>query len=243
MIIGMLTEEIWPCIKDSIEYLSEKRAEQLSESVKAGLNFSIILGSACYLEGVFEALLRAIQSCRRTEFNRKDIDEFETRRAVNIYFNRLEEDISERIGRSTGAAAYDEMFGLLFGEPASGLREVAPLWEGVTVLFNFRNVLGHGRRVFARQFRGSTVPGGFREEFRGSYNVVEGYLLKRGLTNKKFVDARSEYAFLTDVIADHFWHLAKQMPSAISASLPQTEQNACMKTMDPDIQPTGSTSG
>jgi hypothetical protein len=231
MLIGMLNEEIWPCIKDTLEYLSKKRTERVSDSVKAGLNFSIILGSACYLEGVFEALLRAILTCRRVEFNRVHAKELDSERAVNLYFNRLEEDTSERISKSTGAAAYDEMFELLFGEPMSSLIKVEPLWEGVTILFNFRNVLGHGRRVFARKFEGLSIPGGFREDFRGSYRAVESYLLKKRLTNKRFIDAHLDYGFLSDAIADHFSCLAKQIPSAISASLPRVEQAACVRVL------------
>ena len=73
MLVITLTESIWPCIKTSLDYLVEKRGEPLPDPVKSGLNFSIVLGSACYLEGVLEALLRALLGCRRADFNRIEV--------------------------------------------------------------------------------------------------------------------------------------------------------------------------
>ena len=131
------TEPIWPCIKATLDYLVEKREDSVSKLVKSGLNFSIILGSACYAEGVLEALLRALLACRRAEFNRIRIpdDDFETRRAMNFYYARLEDELSRNIGRSVGAKGYDEIFTLLTGLRLSQLKEVKPIWEGATVLF------------------------------------------------------------------------------------------------------------
>jgi len=230
--ITIFTEAIWPSIKVTLEYLVSKRQEPVPDLVRAGLNFSIVLGSACYLEGILEALLKATLDCRRAEFNQTEIEDFESRRAVNVYYSRLEEDLSQRIGHCIGAQAYDEVFNLLAGQPLSQTKEVVPLWEGVTVLFNFRNVLGHGREVFARHFAGGAVVGGFKEEFAGGYRKVEDYLRKQGLLSRRFVDAHSEYLFLSDPIADHFWGLAKALPTAILCSLPPAEQNACLKVLE-----------
>ncbi|MFI5090860.1 MAG: hypothetical protein ACHP7P_12445 [Terriglobales bacterium] len=229
--ITIFTEAIWPSIEVTLEYLLSKRQEPIPDLVRAGLNFSIVLGSACYLEGVLEALLKAILGYRRAEFNRTKIEDFESRRAMNVYYNRLEEDLSQRIGHSNGAQAYDEVLDLLAGQRLSQLKEVVPLWEGVTVLFNFRNVLGHGREVFASHFAGGAVGGG-KEEFAGGYRKVEDYLRKQGLLSRRFVDAPSEYLFLSDPIADHFWGLAKALPTAILCSLPPAEQNACLKVLE-----------
>jgi hypothetical protein len=232
MRIEMFFEEIWPCIQETNDYLCAQRATQSSEGITAGLNFSIILGAACFLEGVLESFLRAILDCRRQEFNRNEIADFETRRAVNSYYNRLEVDLSERIGRSIGASGYSETFELVFGEPLTSLRDIAPLWEGITVLFNFRNVLGHGRRVFAQRFRPRRPEDGATEDFSGSYRVVESYLLKTRLMNERFMDAHSEYIFLSNAIADHFWELAKQVPPAMLRSLPDPERDACRRRIE-----------
>lgn len=227
MRVTTLTEAIWPCIEATVGHLVAQRKERVPDLVKSGLNFSIVLGCACYIEGVLETLLRALLACRRAEFNRIQIDDFESRRAMNTYYGRLEDELSRNIGRAVGSSGYDEIFKLLAGQRLSQLKEVKPLWEGLTVLFNFRNVLGHGREVSARHFAGGAIPGGFREEFSGSYSVVEGYLRKKKLLARRFVEAHSEYVFLSPPIADHFWKLARALPEAVVSSLPRKEQDTC----------------
>ena len=124
------------------------------------------------------------------------------------------------------------MFALIAGQRLSDLMGVKPLWEGITVLFNFRNVLGHGREVSARQYAGGFIPGGFKEEFTGSYRVVEDYLRKKHLLSRKFVDAHSEFLYLASDIADHFWQLARALPNAAIASLPDGERDACRLALE-----------
>ena len=99
MRITTFTEVVWPCIAAVVDHLAEQRKEELPDLVKSGLNFSIILGSACYVEGVLETVLRELLACRRTEFNSVDIDNFDLRRAMNTYYGRLEDELS----RNTGA--------------------------------------------------------------------------------------------------------------------------------------------
>jgi hypothetical protein len=232
MLIYNFTETLWPCLKSTLGYLTEKRNELAPEyTIRAGMNFCIILGSACFIEGILEAYLRAILRSRRLEFNRIEIPELELRRALNTYYHRIEHDLAERIGRSLGAQGYDEMVELLVGTRLSQLGKVAPLWEDITVLFNFRNVLAHGREVSARQFRGATVPDGFKEEFSGSYKKVEGYLQKKGLLSSRFVEAHNEYLFFADAVADHFRQLALALPDAFANSLPALERTACLTVM------------
>jgi hypothetical protein len=219
-----------------MDHIAERRKDQVPDLVKSGLNFSILLGSACYVEGVLEALLRELLACRRAEFNRIKIDDFDTRRAMNFYYRRLEDELSHNIGRTLGSSGYDEMFALLAGRQLSRLSKVEPLWEGITVLFNFRNVLGHGREVSARHFNGGVIPGGFREEFSGSYRVVEDYLRKKKLLARRFVEAHSEYLFLSTPIADHFWELARALPEAAMSSLARDEEAACRKMLERAIK-------
>jgi hypothetical protein len=209
-----------------IDHLVNHRKEHLPGLVRSGLNFSIVLGSACYVEGVLETLLRTILQCRRSEFNSVEIGDFDLRRAINTFFQRVETELAGDIGRATGAAGYDDMFALIAGHRLSDLMGVKPLWEGITVLFNFRNVLGHGREVSARHYAGG-IPGGFKEEFTGGYRIVEDYLRKKQLLSRKFVDAHSEFLYLSSDIADHFWQLARALPNAAIASLPDGERDAC----------------
>jgi len=115
MKITAFAEAIWPCIETTMDYLVELR-KGVPALVTPGLNFSIVLGSACYVEGVLEALLRELLAFRRTEFNRIEIDDIDSRRAINTYYGRLEDDLSRSVGRAVGASAYGEMFSLLAGQ-------------------------------------------------------------------------------------------------------------------------------
>lgn len=232
MLVRIITEAIWPCIEETLDHFAASRAEGLPPFVRPGINFSIILGSACYLEGVLETLLHALLEHRRSVFNKVTIPDFETRRSMNVFYKRLEEELSVRIARGLGADGYNDMFELLVGTPLNQFDTVKPLWEPVTVLFNFRNVLGHGRQVRARSFTGATVEGGFREEFSGSYRRVEAYLQKVGLLDRRFLDAVSEYIFLRDDIADHFWTIAKHVPAAVIKSLPKEQSDECAKALE-----------
>lgn len=231
MVTITITEALWPCIEATIDYLVEQREERAPDPVKSGLNFSIILGSACYVEGVLEVLLRGLLSCRTREYRCVNIEDLNSRRALNKYYARIQDEFSRNIGRAAGASGYDELFTLLAGQRLSQLKKVKPLWESITVLFNFRNVLGHGRQVSARQSFGGGVPGGFREDFYGSYKVVEDYLRKKRLIDRRFIDRHSEFMFLSGTIADHFWELAKAMPEAILSSLSDTDERSCREAL------------
>jgi hypothetical protein len=232
LLVRIITEAIWPCIEQTLDHFAASRDKNLPPFVRAGINFSIILGSACYLEGTLETLLQALLEHRRKVFSQVTIPDFETRRSMNVFYSRLEEDFSVRIARSLGADGYNDMFDLLVGTPLKQFKAVKPLWEPITVLFNFRNVLGHGRQVRARDFSGATVEGGFREEYFGSYRRVEDYLRKYSLLDRRFPDAASEYIFLQDDIADHFWAIAKQIPEAVIESLPPEEAGQCARALE-----------
>lgn len=230
----ILRNAIWPCIKDSTEHLRRYRDAGAPTEVVPGLNFSIILGSACLLEGVLEASLRALLELRRSTYSTLEIPDFETRRSMNTYYSRLEEDLDARIGRSLGAAGYDDLFMLVAGERLSQMKHVAPCWESITTLFNFRNVLGHGRQISARRRAARTEypdEGGFHvlswiDEFSGSYRVVESYLKKRKLLSSSFVDGSAPYLYLTNAVADHFLDVALGVAKTISESLTGAEKLA-----------------
>lgn len=121
MLIMTFTEAIWPCIEATLDYLLQQREPQLPKLVKSGLNFSIVLGSACYVEGVLESLLKSVLACRRAEFNRIEVNDIDARRARNLYYRRLEDNLSRQITRASGAQGYEEMFALLTGQSLSQL--------------------------------------------------------------------------------------------------------------------------
>lgn len=229
-IIYLFRETIWPCIAAALNFMREQRKDDAAEEIRAGINFSIILGSACYLEGVFETVLKALLEHQRNVYSKIEISEFETRRAMNVFYNRIEEDLEDRIASTMGASGYDKIFELLTGRTLSGLSHVAPMWEGVSALFKFRNVLGHGRPVTARQISAYYTKG-LEEEFSGGYRATDDYLRKRGLLQGKFTDHDSEYLYLSDEAADHFWELVQRIPKAIAESFSDEEAKVVQKAL------------
>jgi hypothetical protein len=220
-------EIIWPSIHAAVPHLQQERKTGLSAAIRAGLNFCIILGSACYLEGVLESGLKALLAHRRVNYRRLTGKRKELF-PMNWFYSRIEEDLEKRVCRATGSEGYDPLFELLTGTRLSKLPRMEPLWEGVTVLFQMRNVLGHGREVAAEHYSAhSEAP--FEELFSGGYSVAENYLRKKKLLASKFTQAKSNYIFLADPIADHFWNLATQAPKAIARSLDSRERRAFEK--------------
>ena len=221
-------ESIWPSIDVALCHLQIERKDGLSPAVRAGINFSIIVGSACYVEGVLETELKAILAHRRVNYRRLR-GRMREQRPMNFFYHRLEEDLENRI-RSANVAAYDDMFELLMGQRLSKLPGVKPIWEGLSVLFQLRNVLGHGREVIAQHV--IAYEGSKKEEvFFGGYRKAEDYLRKNKLLKRKFTDAHSEYIFLSDAIADHFWSIARRVPKAVSKSLDDRERRAVEKAL------------
>ncbi len=230
MMTTIYSETIWPSIFAALSYLQQQRSDKMSSKVRAGINFSIILGSACYLEGVLETALKALLAHRRTNYRRLR-GKMAEQRPMNFFYNRIEDDLEKRIRSSTGTDGYDPMFDLLIGQRLSKLPKVAPFWEGITVLFQLRNVLGHGREVIAKHVIAYWTPERGEEQFSGGYRRAEDYLQKTKLLDKKFTEAHSEYVFLSDKIADHFWDLARQMPKAVSKSLESRERRVFDKAV------------
>jgi hypothetical protein len=222
MQITIYTETIWPSIHAALLHFQQERKGGLPTDVLAGINFSIILGSACYLEGVLETGLKALLAHRRYSLE-KPRGSVQERRAFNAFYYGVTDDLERRICNATGTDGYDPLFELLTGMRLSKLSAVVPLWEGITVLFQMRNVLGHGRAVTAKRVNAYQMAVQDEEKFAGGYRRAEDYLRKRKLLDKKFTEAHSEYIFLSDKIADHFLDLARQTPKAISKSLDSIE--------------------
>ena len=51
--------------------------------------------------------------------------------------------------RTTGLQNYDKLFELFCKKRISKMSNMEPLWEGLQILFNFRNVIAHGREALA----------------------------------------------------------------------------------------------
>lgn len=217
-------------------YLTVQRASisEESGSLRVGLNFSITLNSACYVEGALEAGLKSLLAQRRKLYYSIEKSDFYTRKTTNQIFNKLSDDLEARIGRATGPTSYDDLFEILLSERISKFDAIQPLWEGIVVLFHFRNVIAHGREIAACLSYGWWTEGAWEENFSGGYKKTEDYLLKNKLIEKRFVEELSDAIYFTDEVADHFWKIANEFIKRISESLSGEEK----KAFDSAIWPT-----
>jgi hypothetical protein len=228
-IMKIFRNPIWDTIESANAWLIRTRVGDLAISAqeRTGINFSILLNSACYVEGSLEWLLHQLLDDHSQLFHSIDKPDLVARRTVNRFFRRLMEDIEKRICRATGPENYGDVFELLVGKPLSECAGDAESWEGIRVLFYLRNAIAHGRMAAAKY----TMVGGtpeqpeWDEEFNGGYARVCEYLEKRGLASGKFGDLGVETLVFCDQVADHFWSLA------------QTVTQTVIKTAEADFTP------
>jgi hypothetical protein len=187
---------IFECIPSWIQWQTKLRSEaSISREVKAGINFSIILASACYIEGNFErVLLKAINAAGTPQ---------------DPLQSRLMSELRLRVSKTTGSDGYNEMFGVVFGKKVNELIDDPDLWEGIKTLFFFRNVIAHGRAIGYKLYFPPGVGGFWEEEFSGGYKKVEEFLFKRNLLESRHIEEEDNWHYFSDPVADFFWESAE----------------------------------
>lgn len=229
-ITTVIRNPIWDTIALANAWFIRMRASDttMSTQERAGVNFSVLLNSACFVEGSLESLLRRLLDARSRLFHSIDKPHFETRRAFYLFIGRLIDDLEERVCRATGPENYSEMFQLVLGKSLAECANDTASWEGIRVLFFLRNVIAHGRMAVIKHtmVRGTLRQPEWDEDFRGGYAKAAEYLQKRGLASGKFGDVDVETLVFNDRVADHFWNLAEAFTQAITthveADLAQT---------------------
>jgi hypothetical protein len=183
---------IFECISPWIEWQKTQRSNpSLSAEIRSGINFSIVLGLACYIEGYLERfLLRVVNSVNE--------------QSVSL-LQRLLDDFRLKISSTTGSEGYDQLFALALGKKASEIVDDRDLWETVKVLFLFRNVIAHGRAVGYLLYFPPEVGGYWEERFSGGYKKVEDFLIKKGLLNSRHIEEADNWHYFTYKVADLFW--------------------------------------
>lgn len=201
---------VFECIPPWIEWQTKQRASlDISESIRAGINFSIILASACFIEGNFERIL--IKNINASGEH-----------SLPLY-KRLIDDLRLRVAKTTGSEGYDEVFALVVGRKANESIGDSVLWENIKTLFFFRNVIAHGRAVGYKLYFPLSVGGFWEEEFSGGYKKVEDFLLKKGLLESRHIEEASNWHYFSNEVADFFWTAASSFVEKINKlTLPST---------------------
>lgn len=201
MIVSIYQEGIFDYYKEIVEYTLEERNNVTDESTRFALNLNIILCLACYIEGFLENRAKAILGYYRELYNTIEMPLFEIRKPMNFFYERIEEYISEKISQTTGIDSYNKLFELLTGNSFKDEHTIANCVEGINALFHLRNVVAHGRQIYAYELEAYYI-NGKEEGFYGGYKKVEDYLKKKKIIQNGFVKAEKNVYFV-DEVADH----------------------------------------
>jgi len=208
----IIINTIWQYQLKHMDYLlcNRKLLSKGNSNERVGVNISLIINTACYIEGKLEYEIKELLAHRNTVLNSLDIKDFYKRRTHAMFINKLKEDLDNRIERITGVDGFDSIIELLsYMRTPSKLRSFKN-WEGITVLFQLRNVLAHGRQVTAQRTSAWWTNGCWEDDFCGGYKKAEDYLLKKKLITSKFIDRKNIDHIFTNKISDHFVAITKQ---------------------------------
>ena len=203
---------IWPYIESVNEFLIDIRKGLKRGDVHAGINFTIILNTACCVEGILEYVLKEILFQRRSSLHENESLDF------HKFYDSIEKEVHDRITKTTGIDNYNYLFKLLTGKELKKIDTVRPYIEGINILFEFRNVLAHGREIKYESFCIDIANKDSYDSFMGGYKKAEDYLIKKRIINKRFADCKN-YIYFTNKAADHFWKLSHNFINNIIKSL------------------------
>ena len=206
---------VYPLFTSMAEALQDARPA-LADHDREANNLTIIICRACLVEGILEEETHRVLRFYAAKYQKVSIPVFETRKPMNLFVNRMMEDLESRVARTTGIDNYAALINTLLGGSLLSAPGLASCVEGLKVLFQLRNVIAHGRAVRATvRWRGdSPADGG--EDFRGGYSLAERYLLKNGLIDQRFYSAESASWIFSDNVADHFTRVAEEFTGALT---------------------------
>lgn len=188
--------------------LNERKTTKNKDSLVA-INLNIILCSACFLEGIFEDRGKMLLGYYRVIYNSIDLPLFEIRKPMNTFYNNLEEYLSANISQTTGIDKYNTFYKLLLDKSFKKDSYLSTMIEGISALFNLRNVIAHGRLIHAYNVN-AYYTNGTEENFVGGYKKTEEYLKKQKLIDKGFMKSHKSSIYFSNEIADHFYSLTKK---------------------------------
>jgi len=219
-IIHKVSNYVYPCYKDMIDYLLIERKKDTLKNLKTEINLNIILNCTCYIEGFLEKKTKSIVTYYEKLLQKIKIDETEIRRNKNIFLKRIFSDINNRISQCTGIDSYDNIYKLLLEKSFKEDKNISSLLEGIKILFQLRNVIAHGREINAYEIiRGYGLQEieyyKGEEFFFGGYRNAETFLLKKGLIKKKFIDTGNGNILFSNKVTNYFINITNNFITAI----------------------------
>ena len=203
---------VWPYIESVNEFLITIRKGTKRGEVRSGINYTIILNTACCVEGILEYILKELLFHKNSTLPKSESKDFYK------YYYSIEKEIHDRITKTTGIDNYNYLFKLLTGREVKKIDVLKPHIEGVNVLFELRNVLAHGREIKFESFCIDIANKEYYDSFMGGYKKAEDYLIKKGIIKKRFADCKNDI-FFTNNVANYFWKLSHNFINDIIKSL------------------------
>ena len=196
---------VYYCLPRAVEVLQQTRVRIDNGETRAGLNYMLVMASACFLEAVMERGLTEIIETLPPSAHPTDTS--------------MRRDLLSRVRQAQGLKEYKGLFMLATGVPLNELLYMKERWEGIDALYALRNMLAHGRAITARiSFpTDETMP--WSTEYEGSYKKVHEYLVKTGVLTAAVDPMSLEWFCLENKVADHFWTLAFNAVVYIGESL------------------------
>lgn len=205
---------IYPYYEQLICFNKSARAKAENAEFNAALNMNIILCSACLVEGVLEDRGKLLLGYYREVFNQIDVPDFELRKPMNHFYNSIEEMMHKKVSQSMGLDNFATIFEMLTSKSLKQDEQISVVYEGVSTLFQLRNVIAHGRLIHAYTVD-AYYTNGIEENFFGGYKKAENYLTKKGLLSEGFMDVERSDLYFTNDIADHFSNIAHDFLQAL----------------------------
>jgi len=205
-LIQTIRHPIWPYLEEHVIFLKSqrKRVPLKNRSTRIGINISLIFMSACCIESRVERELKELIRHRRRVIGGVEVEKFYQRRILNTFMNNMEDYLDSRVERTTGIDNLGAILELLSYKRTPVKFSDYSNWEGIRVLFNFRNVLAHGRESSAKRTQAWWVEGDWKDDFTGGYKLTEDYLFKKKLIKGRFFEKGTIEHLFTNRVTDHF---------------------------------------
>jgi len=187
--------------------------EKDKEIIK-GINSSIILNSACLVEGALNFILKyLISSFGMHNYAGQVLTEFDV---------KLRNELKTRILKATWID-YQNLFKLIVGIELKNITSVD--WEGINYLFTFRNILAHGESIdidYSVTQNDEDSIEIFETKIMTKENLVN-FLIKKKFIPKPNANNRFQWEFLSNNISNYFYDLAKNFLFELSEKLPHQD--------------------
>ncbi len=216
-------------LKDTRAFFISCR-DNVSEEVRVGLNYNIIVDTAFILEAESEALIHSIVDQYEQiyiKFYQPDLTDCDAKLAANAktLLRSSFSMIKNYSSKKTGMEHYKTIFNILI--PESDLTTIKPFEEGIQVLYQFRNVIAHGRAIRFEERTYYAYPDYDNEvkkeiDFMGGYKKVQDYLIKKGLLEQPITESLDYKSLFSDAICDHMIKVESDYYEALKKCVPFT---------------------